>query len=249
MAKEVAASREWTGARFTDVDLAGAVFRDVNMSGVTIADALLVGADISGEIAGMRVNGVEVAPLIEAELDRRAPERVLLRAPDLAGLRDGWTAVERLWEPTMALARTLPEATRRQRVGDEWSLVETLRHLVFVTDAWFRWAVLGKARPYHRLGLAHASFHGGGALGIDTAAAPSFEEVAELRRERMGEVRQFLSAATDADLDALRRGNSDGDHYPPASEATVRDCLHVVMDEEWWHHQYATRDLGRLGVG
>ena len=58
MAKEVAGSAEWKGARFTDVDLSGAVFRDVNLAGARVVDALLLDADISGMIHGLRVNGV-----------------------------------------------------------------------------------------------------------------------------------------------------------------------------------------------
>jgi hypothetical protein len=247
VAKEVAGSAEWKGARFTDVDLSGAVFRDVNLARATIVDALLLDADVSGMIQGLRINGVEVAPLIEAELDRRAPERVLLRSRDLAGLREGWAVLEARWLQVEALARSLPEEACQERVDGEWSLVETLRHLVFVIDAWFRWAVLGVRQPYHRLGLTHTSYHEGSSLGLELEAAPSFSEIAEVRLERMAEVRRFLDEATDADLDAPRRGNASG-AYPPPSDATARECLHVVMEEEWWHHQYATRDMAKLGV-
>ena len=42
------------------------------------------------------------------------------------------------------------------------------------------------------------------------------------------------------------RSNNDAAGYPPATDDTVLDCLHVVMDEEWNHHQYAARDLAIL---
>jgi hypothetical protein len=90
-----------------------------------------------------------------------------MRGDDPAGLLDGWAAVDEMWVPTIAAARRLPEAARQQRVAGEWSLVETLRHLIFVTDAWFGRAVLGEACPYHPLGLA-----------------PTFEEVLAIRRDR-----------------------------------------------------------------
>jgi uncharacterized protein YjbI with pentapeptide repeats len=48
-----------TGARFHDVDLAGADFRLVDLTGARIRGAALVDADISGEISGLRVNGVD----------------------------------------------------------------------------------------------------------------------------------------------------------------------------------------------
>jgi len=65
---------------FDNADLSGAVFREVNLTGVRMLGVVLRGADIDGDITGLRVNGVEVAPLIEAELDR-------VREPNLA---PGW---------------------------------------------------------------------------------------------------------------------------------------------------------------
>jgi DinB superfamily len=83
------------------------------------------------------------------------------------------------------------------------------------------------------------------ALGLDLEATPSFEEVLDVRRQRMDRVRQFLATVT-ADERRRPRYNNDAAGYPPATEDTVLDCLHVVMDEEWNHHQYATRDLAIL---
>jgi hypothetical protein len=244
----VANTDEFRGARFHRVDLSGATLRDVDLTGARLLDAVLVDADVSGLITGMRVNGVEVAPLVEAELDRRHPERVKLRATDPAGLRDGWATVEDMWRPTIADALRLPEATRQQRVDDEWSLVETLRHLVFVIDAWFGRAVLGEARPYHPLGLAPA-FLGdvSAALGLDDQATPSFDDVVGVREDRVARVRDYLATVTEDELRQPRRGDDDPG-YPPPTEHTVLDCLHVVMDEEWCHHQYAIRDLAILSA-
>jgi hypothetical protein len=42
------------------------------------------------------------------------------------------------------------------------------------------------------------------------------------------------------------RRKSDDSGYPPPTEDTVLGCLHVVMDEEWNHDQYAVRDLAVL---
>ncbi|MBA3288732.1 MAG: pentapeptide repeat-containing protein, partial [Acidimicrobiia bacterium] len=127
MVREVRRTDEFRGARFVGADLTGATFRDVDLTGATFTDALLIGADISGVISGLRINGVDVAPLVEAELDRLHPERLALRGTDPAGLREGWATVEAFWAPTVELARGLPESARQQRVDDEWSFVETLR--------------------------------------------------------------------------------------------------------------------------
>ena len=42
--------------------------------GEVIRGSALVNVDISGEIENLRVNGVDVVPLVEAELNRRYPE-------------------------------------------------------------------------------------------------------------------------------------------------------------------------------
>lgn len=33
---------------------------------------------------------------------------------------------------------------------------------------------------------------------------------------------------------------------PNGGSTSVRACFHVVIREEWWHNQYATRDLAVL---
>ena len=70
-----------TGARFHDVDLTNARFHLVDLTGVMIRGAALVNVDISGDIKNLRVNGVDVVPLVEAELNRRYPERVKCGRP------------------------------------------------------------------------------------------------------------------------------------------------------------------------
>src|SRR4029450_5741648 len=117
--EELTDTEAWRGARFTRVDLSGVRMRDVDLTGARIVDALLVGAQLSGLIDGLTVNDVEVAPLVAAELDRRHPERLLLRAEDPAGLREGWAAVEAFWRPTLAAAEDLPESGGQERVEGE----------------------------------------------------------------------------------------------------------------------------------
>jgi len=66
----------------------------------------LVDVDISGELQNVVVNGVDIAPLIEAELNRRMPERARMRPDDSDGFRAAWAVLERLWEGTLARARS-----------------------------------------------------------------------------------------------------------------------------------------------
>jgi hypothetical protein len=78
------------GRRLDDADFSGARLHGPNFEGTRITDGWLRNADISGVIDGLRVNGVDVAPLVQAELDRRFPQRVKLRATDPQGLAEAW---------------------------------------------------------------------------------------------------------------------------------------------------------------
>jgi hypothetical protein len=236
------------GARFVNRDMTGAEFRDVLMVGVRMRGIWLKDVDIDAAIDGLRINGVDVAPLIEAELDRRHPERVLLRSTTVGGAREAWAFVESMWAATTARAAALPDADRHRSVDAEWSFVQTLRHLVFVTDAWFSHAVLGEARPYHPAGLVADFMEGAEAYGIDRAAAPTFDEVVALRADRLSRVRGFLAAADQDDLDRVREPNPVPG-YPPPAARTALQCLHTVFTEEWEHHRFAVRDLDALFRG
>jgi hypothetical protein len=233
---------EFKGAEFVDVDMSGAHFREVDLTGARMSGVLLTNADLDGDIRGLKVNGVEVAPLIVAELDRLHPERTKLRPRTPEEAREAWSVVESFWAETMRRAHALPPADLDLSVGGEWSFAQTLRHLVFVTDAWFGQAIQGEARPFHPLGLPASFITNGETFGIDTAAMPSFDEVVEARAGRVAQVRAFVGALTQDDLDRVREPN-DAPGWPPPAARTARSCLLVLLDEEWAHHQFAIRDL------
>ena len=209
------------GARFENADLTGAVFKEV----------VLVNARISGLIDGLTVNDVEVAPLIRAELDRRYPERTKLRPTTADGARQAWAIIEQLWADTIAQIRDLPEPTLHERVDDEWSFIETLRHLVFVIDAWISGRVLGESAPFHPLGVAPSFIPDPAAMGIDVDAKPTLDEVLIVVESRNATVLDVVAPLTDADLQ-----RQCGEH-------TLQRCLWTVFDEAWHHHWFATRDL------
>jgi len=233
-----------SGARLEDLDLSHARLHAPNFEGAKITDAWFYHADISGDLEGLRLNGVEVAPLVMAELERRSPERAKLRAADPGGLADAWVMVEDLWQSTVASARKLPDPVLYERVDDEWSFVETLRHLVLATDCWLRRMVKGMDHPYHPWGLAGSWLTDPASWGIDPLASPSLQDVLELRRQRMDEVRQAIGTVTAEELE--RVGAPPGSPGHPNSDHTVRACLHVILNEEWEHNGYARRDLDIL---
>jgi len=232
------------GARIEDADFSNARLHAPNFEGARITDAWFYGADISGDLEGLTLNGVEVAPLVEAELERREPERAKLRAADPVGLAEAWALIEQTWQNTVELAKALPEERLNERVDDEWSFAETLRHLVMATDCWLRRMVKGIERPYHRWGLAGSWLSDPVAWGLDPAAQPSLDEVVAVRAERMAEVKATIAALTADELERVCAPPATPGH--PTSPHTVLECLHVILNEEWEHNRYAVRDLHAL---
>jgi hypothetical protein len=222
--------------------MSGTLFREVNLAEARMYGVLLTGADIDGAIWGLRVNGVEIAPLIEAELDRLHPERTKLRPTTPDGMREALAVVESFWAQTMKRAQTLAPADLHRSVNDEWSLTETLRHLIFVTDAWFGHAIQGEPRPFHPLGLPASFMTGSEAFGINAQARPELEDVMAARAERIAMVKSFLETVTQDDLDRVREPNT-APGWPPPEPRTATSCLHVIFSDEWEHHRFATRDL------
>lgn len=239
---------QFRGAEFVDVDMSTASFREVDLSGSRMRGVLMTDADIDGYIVGLRVNGIEVGPLIEAELQRRHPERARLRPTTPDGMRTAWTVIASLWTPTMARAAKLTEAELHQSVDGEWSFIQTLRHLIFVTDAWAGRAMWGEQRPFHPLGLPASFTANGTQLGIDTSAEPSYADVLKARKERVARLRGFLSDVTQDDLDRTRQPDTAAGWSPP-HPVTGTECLHVIFEDEWAHHQFAIRDLAVIEAG
>jgi len=240
------AERSFAGTRLEDADFSRARLHAPNFQGTRITDAWLREADFSGDIHGMRVNGIEIAPLVEAELDRQFPERRALRATDPKGLAGAWAMIEDLWASTLEQARRLDEPLLHERVDGEWSFVETLRHLILATDCWLNVMILGKPRPYHRFGLAGSFLTEPERIGLEPAADPTLDEVLAVRRGRMDAVALTLSSLTPDELGRPLAGPSDGSPPQPDDPATVLSCLGVILNEEWEHCRYAARDLGIL---
>lgn len=231
-----------SGARFRSVDLAGAEFRAADLHGVVMRGVELVDVDIYGELRHVVINGVDVVPLVNAELDRRDPERVKMRPADAAGFRTAWDVVERRWDATVLRARRLPPELLHESVAGEWSFIETLRHLVFATDSWVGRAIVGDQEPWHPLALPWDEMRDMPGVPRDRAARPSLDEVLELRRDRMATVRRVIEGLTDESL-AGRTEPVAGPGWPPPDRYQVREVLSIVLNEEWEHRLYAERDL------
>jgi hypothetical protein len=225
---------------FVDVTLRGVVFNRAR-----IRDSEVIDLDIHAEIGRLVVNGVEVGPLVEAELDRRHPDRAAMRPTTADGFRTAWDTVERLWAGTVDRARGLGPALLHESVDGEWSFIETLRHLSFATDCWIRRAVLGDPSPWDRLDLPWDGMADTPGVPRDRSARPSLDEALALRHSRMATVRDYVDRL---DEPTLRSSTEpvDGPGWPPAQAFPVAECLRVVLNEEWEHRLYAERDLDLL---
>ena len=237
----------YSGARFLEVDFSGARLRECDLRGARILASWLVDVRLSGLVENLVVNDVDVSAYVEAELDRRHPERVMVREMRTADdYRATWAAVERLWADAVARARRLPEPALHEQVDEEWSFVQTLQHLVFATDAWASRTVLDEPMPYHRLGRPDSLYDPADAasIGIDLDADPPFTEVLAAWESRRDVMRAIVAGLTDAELERLSTRNP-GPGYPEEPVAVGR-ALRVVMRESSEHHRYATRDLDVL---
>jgi hypothetical protein len=233
------------GAAFHNVDLRGATFEHTDLSGARMRGVELVDVDISGEIWNLRINGVDVVPLVNAELDRLDPDRVKMRPTDPEGFREAWDIVERLWEQTVQRARGFDPELLHASVDGEWSFIETLRHLVFASDAWIRRAIMGDPSPWSSLDLPWDQMPDTPGIPRDRDARPTLDEVLILRRDRMSIMRDLVDELTDEELESST-DPVEGPGWPLPRSYPVRECLSVVLNEEWHHRLYAERDLDAL---
>ena len=236
-------TQDFEGARVVGASFKGAILRSCDLSGVTMRSVEVNGLDIDGHdllFGSLVVNGVDVVPLVDAELNRLFPGRELQTAQTPQGLRDGWVAVQDAWEATVS---NTPADLVDAHIDDEWSLAQTLRHLVLATDAWLRGGVMRIEQPFHDIGLI---FGGAAEMGFDMSIfrddVPALDDILAARSERQRMVTDFLATVT-PELLAEERDNpwGGGDWHP-----TVGDCVRVILEEEWAHLRYVRRDLALL---
>ena len=233
-------NRSLRETKFIGCDLSGVVVRGSDVAGMEIDSPWL----LEEEGGRLLVNGVDIVPLVDAELNRRFPGRESRTAADPEGLRSAWAAVEATWAATLGRAAAMPPGTVDATVDGEWSLAQTLRHLVHATDTWLGKAILEREQPYHPVGLPYDDHDTeAGEESAVTADVPSFDQVLEARAGRQKMVRDLLADLAREDLAAPR----SNPHAPDRRE-TVLSCLRTILEEEWEHHRYAVRDLDTLAA-
>lgn len=234
---------EFEGATFIQTSFKGATLRFCDVSGATMRGVDVDGLDIDSHdlfFGSLFVNGVDVVPLVDAELNRQFPGRELQNSQTPEGLREGWDAVQSAWRATVA--NTPPDLVDAH-VEDEWSLAQTLRHLILATDAWLGGGIVQMEQPFHEIGQI---FTGASEMGFDMSIfrvdPPAFEEILAVRTERQRQVTDFLSTATEERL----AENAKNPWVGGDGRLSVGDCLRVILEEEWAHLRYVRRDLARL---
>jgi hypothetical protein len=128
-------------------------------------------------------------------------------------------------------------------------IIQTLRHLAFASESWAGRCILGDPSPWHPLSLPWDQMPATPGVPRDRDARPSLDEALALRHQAMALVRGVVDDLTDEQL-AAETAPLVGPGWPPEGETfPVRQCLLIVLNEEWWHRQYAERDLSALEEG
>jgi hypothetical protein len=165
-----------------------------------------------------------------------------MRPTSPAGFREAWDIVERRWDDTVEHVRRLEPALLHQSVDQEWSFIETLRNLVFATDAWIRRVLLGNPSPWHPLDLPWDELPDTPGVPRDRDVRPTLDDVISVRQDRMSTVRQVLEDLADASLHS-RTKPVRAPGWPEPHCYPVRECPLIVLSEEWEHRRYAEGDL------
>ena len=149
-------------------------------------------------------------------------------------MRATWAALEDEWAKTITRAQALPEDALHESVNDEWSFVQTLRHLVFAMDKWFTAPILGER--FHPIGLPNSGSVDFPWPGLDYDLTPSVSEALAVRADRATRFRDYLASVATTDftrpIDVLENGTNP-----------LQECIYTVFEEEFWHNRYALRDL------
>ena len=150
--------------------------------------------------------------------------------------------LERTWAATLERVAGLPAGTVNVSVDGEWSFSQTLRHLVMATDKWLGKGILEKDQPYHSIGQPNVEYETDGLdMSVFSTAAPSYDDVLDVRAGRVAMVREFLAGVTAVDLARAHEAPDE-----PQYMVTTLECLHTILHEEWEHHRFAVRDLDAI---
>ncbi len=229
--------RDLSESTFWGVKLTSSTFRDADFGGSTFFHVFMKDVKIDGIVERLVVNGVDVTGYV-AEHDRWHPLRTMLEPANAPECRAAWHLLSSEWSQLLERAARMNPDALLESVNGEWSFRDTLRHLVFVHDKWFAGPILGRSH-FTDVGLPNTGSRDFGWPGLELASEPSVEDVLEIRLRQNSEFVDWLVEA-------------DFTHLPAETEVLENGrvpsviCLHAVLEEEFEHLRYATRDLDVL---
>lgn len=235
-----------TDSEFRQVRFDGSSFHNISWRDVTMSSVELVNVEIGGDVWNLRINGVDIGPLIDGELNRRDPDRHLVfqelrESRSAEDYRTGWRVIERRWSDLIDRVRGLPEGSEHRSVAGEWSLVQTLRHISYAVAAWIERVALGVADPFADTDLPWDEAPEDIPRRVDRDARIALDDAVGVWRRRQQTVREFLESLTDEDLE--RTVSTAGDSWPQVTDFPLAEAVHIAVTEVWEHHQFAQRDL------
>lgn len=166
------------------------------------------------------------------------PPPPVVPVPDAATAQASIAEARARLDATILRLGSFSEDERQERVDDEWSAVESLRHLVLVIDLWLSKTILGEHEPFDPIALPPTFmppklFPGS---SIDPDARPSWDDTCAVLRRRMTALQTYVDALTS---DELARPIE-------AHAGTVGGALHVIFTEFAAHDHFINRDLNRI---
>jgi len=232
------------GQEFEDQDLSESVFWGVNLSRTLFRDADLNSSrffhvsmsdvSIDGVIERLVVNGVDVTDYVNSH-DRWYPLRSNLSPVDEAGIRSAWSRLMAEWEKLYTHVSGVSGDAQTRSINGEWSLRDTLRHMLFVHDKWFNWP-LGGQRTFTSIGLPNTGSQGGEWPGLDLSSDPTFDVTLAARRAQASKFGDFIEKMKLSEMpdtsDILENGS-----------VPTLICFHAILEEEFEHLRYAWRDI------
>lgn len=231
--------RDFTESTFWGVRLQKAQFRDADFSGSNFFHVLLRDVSIDGEIERLVINGVDVTDYVN-DHDQWWPLRNNLSPDSTAVLVESWTNICQKWTSLLDQVIRADPSVANTSVGGEWTLSETLRHLIFAMDKWFNVPIRG-ARSFSAVGLPNTSSQDRPWPGLDPGVHPNFDEILARRTAQHRDFTSFISNMVLEDLPESVLVEENGD-------VPTLMCFHVVLEEEFEHLRYMIRDLTELGV-
>jgi uncharacterized protein YjbI with pentapeptide repeats len=239
-------NRDMAGAVFRNVNLHRATFDDVNLEGASIRIANLKDFSIDDAyIEGLTIYGLRVDQLVEAELDRRDPERLRLRMADPHDPDSVLAVMKRLDEVRGQFRQTLRASdvqllTTSPGPG-RWSVLEIVRHLLFAEDLYLNRWILRNDAPWNPLGqkptfLEHAAAYD----KVGSAPTDDLETVLAAWEALHAQTWEFLADLT---AEKLRQDTSDVDF----GQRTVGNVLQGLARHDLEHIRDAEALLDELG--